>query len=76
MLRENRKAAVRDFVAGGLPFKEKVESPPVRRRYERQKVSVVREYFGPRDKDAVKKVFSMEKKAVLNNIQKYLVFAK
>lgn len=64
-LREHRKEAVKDFVAGGLPFKEKVESPPVRRRYERQKVSVVREYFGPKDKDAVKKVFAMEKKATL-----------
>ncbi len=62
-LREHRKEAVKDFVAGGLTFKEKVESPPVRRRYERQKVSVVREYFGPKDKDAVKKVFAMEQKS-------------
>lgn len=64
-LRENRKAAVKDFVEGGLPFKEKVESPPVKRRYERQKVSVVREYFGPKDKEAVKKVFAMEKKSIV-----------
>ena len=63
-LRENRKAAVKEFVAGGLSFKEKVQSPPVRRRYERQKVSVVREYFGPKDKDAVKKVFEMERKSL------------
>ena len=63
-LRENRKAAVKEFVAGGLSFKEKVQSPPVRRRYERQKVSVVREYFGPKDKQAVKKVFEMEKKSL------------
>ena len=62
-LRENRKAAVRDFVAGGMTFKEKVQSPPVKRRYERQKVAVVREYFGPKDKEAVKKVFAMEKKS-------------
>ena len=65
VLRENRKAVVRDFVAGGMSFKEKVQSPPVRRRYERQKVSVVREYFGPKDKDAVKKVFAMEKKSTI-----------
>ncbi len=64
-LRENRKAAVKEFVAGGLTFKDKVQSPPVRRRYERQKVSVVREYFGPKDKQAVKKVFEMEKKSLL-----------
>ena len=63
-LRENRKAAVKEFVAGGLSFKEKIQSPPVRRRYERQKVSVVREYFGPKDKDAVKKVFEMERKSL------------
>ncbi len=62
-LRENRKAAVRDFVAGGMTFKEKIQSPPVKRRYERQKVAVVREYFGPKDKEAVKKVFAMEKKS-------------
>lgn len=62
-LREHRKEAVKDFVAGGLKFKEKVESPPVRRRYERQKVSVIREYFGPKDTDAVKKVFAMEKQS-------------
>ncbi len=62
-LREHRKEAVKDFVAGGLSFKEKIQSPPVRRRYERQKVSVVREYFGPKDKEAVKKVFAMEKKS-------------
>ncbi|MBQ8767875.1 MAG: hypothetical protein IJZ16_13850, partial [Clostridia bacterium] len=64
-LREHRKEAVKDFVAGGLKFKEKVESPPVRRRYERQKVSVIREYFGPKDTDAVKKVFAMEKQSTL-----------
>lgn len=64
-LRENRKKAVDKFVKDGMKIKERVESPPVRRRYERQKVSVVREYFGPRDKEAVKKVFSMEKKALI-----------
>lgn len=64
-LRENRKAAIKEFVNGGMQIKERVESPPVKRRYERQKVSVVREYFGPRDKDAVKKVFLMEKKSII-----------
>ena len=64
-LRENRKAAVKEFMNGGVKFQEGVESPPVRRRYERQKVSVVREYFGPKDKDAVKKVFFMEKQAII-----------
>ena len=64
-LRENRKAAIKEFVNGGMQIKERVESPPVRRRYERQKVSVVREYFGPKDKEAVKKVFLMEKKSTV-----------
>ncbi len=61
-LREHRKEAVEVFVNGDLPFKEKVESPPVKRRYERQKVKIAREYFGPNDADAVKNVFAQEKK--------------
>ncbi len=64
-LREHRKEAVKDFVQGDLSFKQEVESPPVRKRYERQKVSIVREYFGPKDKEAVKKVFKMEQKATV-----------
>lgn len=63
-LREHRKEAVKDFVKSDLPFKQKVESPPVKRRYERQKVSVAREYFGPKDADAVKKVFTKEKTGI------------
>ncbi len=64
-LRATRKDKIKEFVEGDLPFKNEVESPTVRRRYERQKVAVAREYFGPKDKDAVKKVFSMEKKATV-----------
>lgn len=64
-LREHRKEAVEDFVKGDLPFKQKVESPPVKRRYERQKVSIAREYFGPKDADAVKKVFAREKTGII-----------
>ncbi len=61
-LRENRKEVIKDFVEGDLPFKREVAGPTVKRRYERQKVAVAREYFGPKDGEAVKKVFSMEKK--------------
>ncbi len=60
-LRENRKEIIKDFVEGELPFKQEVEEPVARKRYERQRVSVAREYFGPKDGDAVKKIFSMEK---------------
>ena len=61
-LREHRKEAVKDFVEGDLIFKQEVDSTPVRRRYERQKVAIVREYFGPKDAEAVKKVFALEKR--------------
>ena len=64
-LREHRKEAVKDFVKSDLPFKQKVESPPVKKRYERQKVSIAREYFGPKDADAVKKVFAREKTGII-----------
>ncbi len=64
-LRKNRKKAIDDFGFDGEKIKERVESPPIRRRYERQKVAVVREYFGPRDKDAVKKVFQMESRNIV-----------
>ncbi len=64
-LRENRKEVIKDFVEGDLPFKREVEGPTIKRRYERQKVSIAREYFGPKDSEAVKKVFSMEKKAII-----------
>lgn len=75
-LRETRKGVVDEFVKSGLIFKqdvdepeedEEVEAEPVRRkrRFERRKVSVAREYFGPKDKKAVRKVFETEKKGIV-----------
>ncbi len=75
-LRETRKGVVDEFVKSGLIFKQEVEEPedeleseaePVRRkrRFERRKVSVAREYFGPKDKKAVRKVFETEKKGII-----------
>lgn len=75
-LRETRKGVVDEFVKSGLIFKQEVDEPeeeldveaePVRRkrRFERKKVSVAREYFGPKDKKAVRKVFETEKKGIV-----------
>ncbi len=67
-LRENRKEAVKEFVEGDLTFKQEVEGPTVKRRYERQKIAVAREYFGVKDSEAVKKVFAMEMKSTVVRI--------
>lgn len=75
-LRETRKGVVDEFVKSGLIFKQDVDEPeeeldieaePVRRkrRFERRKVNVAREYFGPKDKKAVRKVFETEKKGII-----------
>ncbi len=64
-LRENRKGAIKEFLEGDLPFKREVEGPTVKKRYERQKVSVAREFFGPKDSEAVRKVFANEKKSLI-----------
>lgn len=67
-LRENRKDKVKDFVDGNLIFKQEVdeEEEPVRKkRYERQRVSVIREYYGPKDSNVVRKVFETEKRGIL-----------
>lgn len=77
-LRETRKGVVDEFVKSGLIFKQEVDAPeeneegtePVRRkrRFERRKVNVAREYFGPKDKNAVRKVFETEKKGIVVRI--------
>lgn len=76
-LRETRKGVVDEFVKGGLIFKQEVEEPEEvdaeaetelvrrKRRFERKKVSVAREYYGPKDKKAVRKVFETEKKGIV-----------
>lgn len=64
-LRENRKDKVKDFVDGNLIFKQEVEEPVQKKRYERQRVSVIREYYGPKDCNAVRKVFEAEKRGIL-----------
>ena len=61
-LRENRKDKVKDFVDGNLLFKQEVDESAPKKRYTRQKVSVVREFFGPKDENAVRKIFETEKK--------------
>lgn len=76
-LREARKGVVDKFVNSGLIFKQEddateekieneAETEPVRRkkRFEKRKVSVAREYFGPKDKKAVEKIYSNEKKGL------------
>ena len=64
-LRENRKEKVQDFVDGNLIFKQEVEETVGKKRYARQSVSVIREYFGPKDENAVRKVFETEKKGIV-----------
>ena len=64
-LRENRKEKVQDFVDGNLIFKQEVEESIGKKRYTRQRVSVIREYFGPKDENAVRKVFATEKKEIV-----------
>lgn len=64
-LRENRKEKVQDFVDGNLIFKQEVEESIGKKRYARQSVSVIREYFGPKDENAVRKVFETEKKGIV-----------
>ena len=64
-LRENRKEKVQDFVDGNLIFKQEVEESIGKKRYARQNVSVIREYFGPKDENAVRKVFETEKKGIV-----------
>lgn len=64
-LRENRKEKVQDFVDGNLIFKQELEESIGKKRYARQSVSVIREYFGPKDENAVRKVFETEKKGIV-----------
>ena len=60
-LYENRKGIVNEFVRRRT-FAEKVtdDSAP-KKHYERRTVAVAREFFGPKDKTAVLKVFANEK---------------
>ena len=60
-LREARKEKVDNFVKDGLLFKQDVEETEHKSRYDRKKVSVAREYFGPKDALAVAKIFESEK---------------
>lgn len=62
-LRENRKDKVKDFVDGNLLFKQEVDETTPKKRYARQRVSVAREFFGPKDENALRKIFEGEKKA-------------
>ena len=66
-LSSRREAVVDSFVKSNI-FKqddnEKDESP----NFERQNVSVAREYFGPKDKKAVTKIYLSEKKKLITKI--------
>lgn len=87
-LRETRKDVVDKFVNGGLLFKqdddpteegngEETETEPARRkhRFEKRKVSVAREYFGPKDKNAVQKIFANEKKSLAVKLTFFVLIA-
>ncbi len=71
-LRETRKTVVDNFVNGELIFKQEVEEAdteaPQKRRFERRKVSVAREYYGPKDKTAVYRVLEKEKKSLVAKV--------
>ena len=69
-LRETRKTVVDNFMNGGLIFKQEVADGEIgattpKRRFERRKVSVAREYYGPKDTSAVHRVFQAEKKSLV-----------
>ncbi len=71
-LRERRKGVVNDFVnkqifTQAVPEDEALpegEEPREKRRYERKKITVAREYYGEKDKKPVLKEFDTEKKTV------------
>ena len=64
-LKVQRDKKVNDFVSKGLLFKQEVDEPSEESpRYHRQRVSVAREYFGPKDKPAVNRIYMNEKKAL------------
>lgn len=73
-LLEARKEAVKEFVDKGLIFKQiqteeenedgDVETEPHKKRYARNKVRVKREFFGPKDTEAVIYEFLHEKRNV------------
>lgn len=67
-LRIARKDAVDEFVNGDLLFKQEVEEPAPRKRFDRQSVRVAREYFGPKDKSAVLKILNNEKKGLIAKV--------
>lgn len=60
-LRQARKGKVDEFVNNGLLFKQEVEETEHRRRYDRQKISVAREYFGAKDKPVIEKIYESER---------------
>lgn len=60
-LRQARKGKVDEFVNNGLLFKQEVEETEHRRRYDRQKISVAREYFGAKDKAVIEKIYETER---------------
>lgn len=69
-LRETRKTVVDNFMNGDLTFKQEVAEGEIgattpKRRFERRKVSVAREYYGPKDANAVYRVFEAEKKGLV-----------
>lgn len=72
-LLEARKEAVKEFVDKGLLFKQEVDDPtendeaeaePRKKRYARKKIRIAREFFGPKDADAVIDEYYSEKKKI------------
>ena len=65
-LKRNRKNVVDEFVNNGLLFKQEVEEQDKKNHFERQSVSVAREYFGPKDRPAIEKIYMSEKRGLVS----------
>ncbi|MCH5190644.1 MAG: hypothetical protein J1F23_00625 [Oscillospiraceae bacterium] len=63
-LYESRKEIVDEFVSRRTFAEKETDDPAPKRHYERRTVAVAREFFGPKDKTAVLKVFANEKAAL------------
>ena len=60
-LYKNRKGVVDEFVSRRTFAEKETDETAPKKRYERRTVAVAREFFGPKDKAAVLKVFANEK---------------
>lgn len=63
-LRENRRGAVNEFVNRGLLFKQEVENGEEKPERGKKRISVAREFFGPKDKQAIDRIYAAERRAL------------